>query len=84
VRFSKSGRTLYVGELELQSCQGQGIRGNYFDVKTGTEYWVSGPKKNGEDRHWAGGGVVRIDADLIDEYWRTIRGCELPNDPFVT
>jgi|SRR6478672_12209420 hypothetical protein len=83
VRFSKSGRTLYLGGLELQSCRGSGIRGNYFDAKTGIEYWVSGPKKTGEDRHWAGGGVVRIDADVVDEYWRNIRECEPPENPFV-
>ena len=84
VRLSKTGRTLYVGGLELQSCRGGGIRGNYFDTKTGVEYWVSGPKKNGEDRHWAGGGVVQIDADVVNDYWRSIRGCEPPDDPFVT
>ena len=84
VRFSKTGRTLYVGGLVLRSCGGQGISGNYFDVGTGFEYWVSGPKKNGEDRHWAGGGVVRVDADVVDEYWRDIRKCEPPKNRFVT
>ena len=52
------------------------MRGNYVDVKTGVEYWVSGPKKNGGDRHWAGSGKVQIDADVVDEYWRDIRQCK--------
>jgi hypothetical protein len=83
VRLSKSGRTLYVDGLELQSCRGSGSRGNYFNARTGVEYWVSGPKKSGQDRHWAGGGVVRIDADVVDEYWRNIHGREPPENPFV-
>jgi hypothetical protein len=50
----------------------------------GIEYWVSGPKKNGRDRHWAGSGPVTIEADVVDEYWREIRRCEPPQNPFVT
>jgi hypothetical protein len=83
VSFSKTRRTIYYRGLELQSLKGRGISGNYYDVATGFEYWVSGPKRNGGDRHWAGGGVVRIDADVVDEYWREIRGCEPPANPFV-
>jgi hypothetical protein len=83
VRFSKSGRTIYLGGLMLQSLRGRGIYGNYFDAKTGLEYWVSGPKKNGQDRHWAGCGDVRVEADVVDEYWRDIRKCEQPENPFV-
>lgn len=83
VRFSKSGRTIYLGGLILQSCRGAGISGNYIDVNNGFEYWISGPKKNGQDRHWAGGGEVRVDSDVIDEYWREIRGREPPENPFV-
>lgn len=46
VSFSKTGRTIYYGSKALQSCNGQGISGNYFDVETGEEYWISGVKKN--------------------------------------
>jgi hypothetical protein len=83
VSFSKTGRTIRYGGLELQSLRGQGIGANYVDIKTGLEYWVSGPKKNGQDRHWAGGGAVRIDQDVVDEYWKTIRGCDPPENPFL-
>jgi hypothetical protein len=41
------------------------------------EFWISGPKKNGQDRHpceW--GGPVRVDEDAADEYWKEIRGVE--------
>jgi hypothetical protein len=52
VRFSKSGRTIFIGGMGLQSCKGAGISANYYYPETGIEYWISGPKKNGEDRHW--------------------------------
>jgi hypothetical protein len=74
VRFSHTGRTLYYGDKEFRSCGGQGIAGNYRDVRTGEEYWISGPKKNGQDRHWAGSGRVEIDPDVAEEYWKDIRG----------
>jgi hypothetical protein len=83
VRFSKTGKTIYLGGLKLQSQRGAGIMGNYADTTTGIEYWVSGPKRNGEDRHWAGGGPVKIEPEVVDEYWRNIRGCEPPDDPFT-
>jgi hypothetical protein len=84
VRFSKTGRTLYLDGLVLQSQRGAGIRGNYKDVNTGIEYWISGPKKNGADRYyWAKQSPIHIDPDVVDEYWRDIRGCEPPANPFV-
>ena len=84
VKFSKSGRTIYLGGLELHSRRGRGIWGNYADANTGIEYWVSGPKKNGRDRHWVGGGDVRIEPDVIDEYWQNVRKCAPPKNAFVT
>jgi len=84
VRFSKSGRSIYVGGMLLQSRRGQGIGANYFNPVTGIEYWVSGPKKNGQDRHWAGGGEVYIEPNVVDDYWRDIRGMNPPADPFRT
>jgi hypothetical protein len=77
VTFSKSGRSIYYRTLKLQSLKGAGICANYVDVETGDEYWVSGCKKNGQDRHWAGGGPVEIDEDVREEYWRDIK-----NRPF--
>ena len=66
VRTSKTGRRLYYRDLTLQ--RKHGIAGNHVDVETGDEYWVSGVKKNGRDRHWAGSGPVEIDADVFHEY----------------
>jgi hypothetical protein len=68
----QDGRTAYYRGRELRRVKGGGISGNHVDVETDEEYWVSGVKKNGEDRHWAGVGEVEIDEDALDEYRRII------------
>jgi len=72
VTFSKTGQTVYYRGRALEKSTGQGIRGNFFDVATGEEYWVSGVKKRGSNVHWAEHVAVEIDPDAIDEY-RAIR-----------
>ena len=81
VRLSKTGRTIFIGGMGLKSCRGSGIYGNYMNPDTGIEYWISGPKRNGEDRHWAGGGPVYVEPEVQEEYWRVIRKCNPPPDP---
>jgi hypothetical protein len=78
VSFSKSGKTIHYQGKSFRSCKGGGIGANYYDVETSEEYWISGPKKNGQDRHWAGSGSVAIDPDIAEEYWTTIRGVAEP------
>ena len=68
VRFSKSGNTIYFNNKAFQSQRGAGIQGNYYDVETGEEYWISGVKKDGSDRHWAGHGKVFIERDIVADY----------------
>jgi hypothetical protein len=77
VRSSKSGRTIYVAGKALRRAVRGGVAGNFFDVKTGEEYWVSGVKRNGRDRHWAGSGKVDIEATAVAEYLRLIGASEL-------
>jgi len=36
------------------------------------EFWISGVKKNGQDRHWAGSGLVGVDPDAAAQYERII------------
>lgn len=81
VTFSQTGRTIYYNGKSFQACKGLGIGANYFDIDTGDEYWISGPKKNGQDRHWAGSGAVEIDDDVIEDYWQTVRGSPPPKAP---
>jgi hypothetical protein len=67
VNFSKTGRTVYYRGREL--AKAQGVSGNFIDVETREEYWISGVKKRGSNTHHAESGVlVLIDADAIDEY----------------
>lgn len=74
VRFSKSGSSVYYRGTRFETLKGAGVSGNYSNVDTGEEYWISGCKKNGQDRHWAGSGAVEIDEDVREEYWTQIRG----------
>ena len=71
VRFSKTGRTLFYGDLELIPSSA-GLKTNYLDVATGEAYWVSGPRKDGQDTLYP--GRIEIDDDVAEEYWRDVRG----------
>jgi hypothetical protein len=89
VEQSKTGRTLYFNGRGLMKLKGQRRAesgGNYIDMETGESFWVSGVKKNGRDRHWAGSGKVLIEAAAVAEYLETIKaktldtsGCEVTN-----
>jgi len=89
VQHSKSGRTLYFNGRGLMKLKGRRrgpVGGNYVDMETGESFWVSGVKKNGEDRHWAGSGKVLIEAEAVTEYLKSIKAekldvsrCEVTN-----
>jgi hypothetical protein len=64
--FSKTGQMVYFNGSAFK--KGHGISGNYFEISTGNEYWISGVKKEGTNRHWAGGGIIMIDKDCVAEY----------------
>ena len=66
MKESKSGATLYFNDRAFQRCRASA--GNYVDIETGEVYWISGIKKNGADRHWAGHGKAFIDRRLVSEY----------------
>jgi len=71
VSFSKTGKMIYWKGKKLQ--RGSRECGNHFDPETGEAYWVSGPKKNGQDRYPWAGERIRIDPDVREEYWTQIR-----------
>ena len=71
VTFSKTGKSIHYGEKTFQTLKGSGFKANYFDVDTGEYYWISGCKKDGMDALYS--TDVVIDADVIEEYWTTIR-----------
>ena len=75
VSASKTGRTVYFDGRGLMKLKGQRrgeSGGNYVHMETGESFWVSGVKKNGEDRHWAGSGKVLVEAAAVSEYLQTI------------
>lgn len=68
VRRSKSGQTVYFDNKALKKLKSPRQQANHYDIETGECYWVSGIKKNGQDRHWAGSGLVLIEETILEEY----------------
>ena len=83
VAMSRSGQTLYFSEKALRRGGGQLTSGNYFDISNGDEYWVSGVKKRGGDRHGAGSGHVAIEASAVAEYFEEAGITSLPRGIIV-
>ncbi len=81
VRLSKSGRTVYFNGRALG--RGSTGGGNHVDCKTGESFWVSGVKRDGTDRHWAGSGKILVDAAALDEYLSLVSRTELDKSRFA-
>lgn len=82
VKPSKSGRTLYFNGRALRQS-GRGASGNHVDITTGQMFWVSGVKRDGTDRHWAGSGKVFIEASAVEEYLSLVGRPELDQTQLV-
>lgn len=78
VTFSKTGATLYYAGKSFQSLKGSGFKSNYFDIESGDPYWISGPRKDGQDALYTTHVAPEVDADVHDEYWSQIRGMHVP------
>jgi hypothetical protein len=66
---------LYFNGRGLMKLKGQRrgeSGGSYVEMETGESFWVSGVKKNGEDRHWAGSGKILIEAAAVPDYLEAI------------
>ena len=89
VEGSQTGRTLYFNGRGLRKLKGQRrgeAGGNYIDMESGESFWVSGVKKNGQDRHRSGSGKVLVEAEAVAEYLKKIKAksldtscCEVTN-----
>ena len=64
VELSKSGKTLYFDD---KAFNGNG-HGGCHDIETGEIYWITGVKKNGNNRHVFGVGIIQIDENAIEDY----------------
>jgi hypothetical protein len=73
VYFSKTGMTLYYRGRSFRRLKG-GFKANYFEVDTGAHYWISGPRKDRNDRLYGGHRGVEIDDDVRSEYEAYLSG----------
>jgi hypothetical protein len=73
VSYSRTFGTLYYRGRAFQSLKGSGFKANYFEVETGDHYWISGPRRDGEDRLYVSNLPVEIDDDVREQYWTEIR-----------
>jgi hypothetical protein len=64
VRMSRTANTIYFNGRAFSRI----ARGRYLDVETREVFWISGVKKNAEDRHWAGSGEALVEKSAVPEY----------------
>jgi len=57
---------LYYQGRRFHTLSGSEFKANYFDCENGEHYWISGCKKRGGDRLYA--GTIEIDNDVREEY----------------
>lgn len=84
VEQSRSGSTVYFNNCALRRIVGGGILGNYINIENDDEYWVSGPKKEGGDRHYKGAGIILVSREALKDYleWRGLT--QLPSGYALT
>lgn len=68
VEFSKTGKTVY---FNGHAFRGNG-HGGCTNIETREIYWITGIKKDGQNRHWAGKGKIMIDKAVVEEYLKII------------
>ncbi|PIW56165.1 MAG: 1-deoxy-D-xylulose-5-phosphate synthase [Sphingomonadales bacterium CG12_big_fil_rev_8_21_14_0_65_65_10] len=74
VTFSKSGRSVHYGGRTFSKV-GSGYKFNHVADDNGDHFWISGPRKDGQDRLYPQSSMpIEIDAEVAEEYWREIRG----------
>ena len=71
VTLSKTARTIHYRGRALAALNGGGYKASHYDEEAREEYWISGPRKDGQDTLYP--GVVEIDEDVREEYWIEIR-----------
>lgn len=80
LRFSKSWRTACFRDHVLRRVAGTAHANrdsNFYDVESGDEYWVSGPKRDRTDGRY-GSQQPMVDDDAREDYAAFLRGAALP------
>jgi hypothetical protein len=80
VKLSRSGQTIYFNGKAFKRA---GSPGTYVDLETRELYWISGVKKRGTNRHWAGSGRITIEARAVAEYLELAGESELDRSRFI-
>jgi hypothetical protein len=73
VKYRRPALRSTIAARNSEASRGEGFKANYYDVETGDEYWISGPRKDGSDALYATNIATEIDADVSEEYWSEIR-----------
>ncbi|WP_327358920.1 hypothetical protein [Streptomyces sp. NBC_01304] len=76
VDFSKTWSTAYFHGQTLRRAEGMSDA-NFYDVATGEEFWVSGPKRDRTDTRYGPSGP-EIEPDAADAYHAFLDGAPLP------
>jgi hypothetical protein len=74
VTFSKTGKTLRYDGKSFQTLNGRGYKENYYDIESGEWYWISGPRRDGNDALYP--LTIVVDDGVREEYW-----CDILNLP---
>lgn len=80
VRFSKTWRTAYFHGRTLHRVTGTSranFDSNFYDVESGEEYWVSGPKRDRTDGRYSSQPPT-VEEDARDAYEAFLAGAPLP------
>lgn len=64
VEYSKSGKTVHFND---KAFGGNG-HGGCRDIESGETYWITGIKKDGNNRHQFGNGIIQIEESALEEY----------------
>jgi len=73
VAVSKNRKTLLYRGQQFRSLHGRGFNANFYDIDSKEEYWISGCRRDGQDRLYGERVPVEIDDDVREEYWIKIR-----------
>jgi len=80
VRFTRTWRTAYVHGRTLRRVTGApqaNFDSNFYDVDTGEEFWMSGPKRDRTDGRYSNQQPL-VDDDARERYEAFLAGAPLP------
>lgn len=75
LRFSKSWQTAYFRGRTLE--RHAGLDGNFYDLDSGEEFWISGPKRDRTDARYSS-QQPEVDEDVLGAYEAFLNGAPLP------